>query len=191
MASPWVKIFQQTCALKEQKEGERTSILLSPVALTARQIVNELKPRVLPWAVFQLGLRPVFARNHFYCTLRWVISLSGLCLVIAVIVVAAHCVGLFSFWGFAPSLLVILAAAHCVRLFSFRASHPLLPLIVVTTRCPGLFSYSGFAPPLLVILAAGMHVVFFVGWVYSLSYPNLACFITRPCRSVRFRCYDK
>ena len=67
-AAPWVKIFQQTCALKEQKEGERTSISLSPVALTARQLVNELTPRVLPWAVFPLGLRPVIARNHGCCT---------------------------------------------------------------------------------------------------------------------------
>ena len=67
-AAPWVKIFQQTCALKEQKEGERTSISLSPVALTVRQLVNELTPRVLPWAVFPLGLRPVIARNHGCCT---------------------------------------------------------------------------------------------------------------------------
>ncbi|WP_279113331.1 hypothetical protein [Hoylesella timonensis] len=33
---------------------------------------------MLPWAVFPLGLRPVFARNHFYCTLRWVIFFLGL-----------------------------------------------------------------------------------------------------------------
>ncbi len=77
-AAPWVKIFQQTCALKEQKEGERVSTSLAPVALTARQLVNELTPRVLPWAVFPLGLRPVLAYNHGCCTLRWVISLSGL-----------------------------------------------------------------------------------------------------------------
>ena len=71
-------MFQQTCALKEQKEGERVNTSLAPVALTARQLVNELTPRVLPWAVFPLGLRPVLAYNHGCCTLRWVISLSGL-----------------------------------------------------------------------------------------------------------------
>ena len=66
-AAPWVKIFQQTCALKEQKEGERVSISLAPVALTARQLVNEHTPRVLPWAVFLLGLRPVIAHHRGYC----------------------------------------------------------------------------------------------------------------------------
>ena len=82
-AAPWVKIFQQTCALKEQKEGERVSTSLSPVALTARQLVNEHTPRVLPWAVFPLGLRPVFARNHCCYTLPWVILFLGFRLVIA------------------------------------------------------------------------------------------------------------
>ena len=77
-AAPWVKRFQQTCALKEQKEGERVSISLAPVALTARQLVNELTPRVLPWAVFPLGLRPAIACNHGSCTFRWIIFLCGL-----------------------------------------------------------------------------------------------------------------
>ena len=72
------KDIQLTCALKEQKEGERTSISLSPVALTVRQLVNELTPRVLPWAVFPLGLRPVLAYNIGCRTLCWGISLSGL-----------------------------------------------------------------------------------------------------------------
>ena len=54
------------------------SISLAPVALTARQLVNELTPRVLPWAVFPLGLRPAIARNHGSCTFRLIISLSGL-----------------------------------------------------------------------------------------------------------------
>ena len=71
-AAPWVKMFQQTCALKEQKEG-RPSISLAPFALTARQLVNELKHRVLPWAVIPLGLRPVIARNINRCTLSWAI----------------------------------------------------------------------------------------------------------------------
>ena len=90
-AAPWVKRFQQTCALKEQKEGERTSISLSPVALTARQLVNELTPRVLPWAVFLLGLRPVLARNHCCCTFRWIIFFLVLRPLIACIVAAARC----------------------------------------------------------------------------------------------------
>ena len=50
---------------------------LAPVALTARQLVNELKPKVLPWAVIPLGLRPVIARNHGYHTLRLVILFFG------------------------------------------------------------------------------------------------------------------
>ena len=74
-------MFQQTCALKEQKEG--TSSSLAPVALTARQLVNELTPRVLPWAVIPLGLRPVIARTHSCHTLRWVILFLGLRPVIA------------------------------------------------------------------------------------------------------------
>jgi|GEM_PF-6267665 len=94
-AAPWVKIFQQTCALKEQKEGERVSISLAPVALTARQLVNELTPRVLPWAVFPLGLRPVLARNHGSCTLCLVIFHLGfhpLLLVLWLLHVALGCV---------------------------------------------------------------------------------------------------
>ena len=89
-AAPWVKIFQQTCALKEQKEGERTSISLSPVALTARQLVNELTPRVLPWAVFLLGLRPVLAYNIGCRTLRWAVFFLELHPLIACIVAAAR-----------------------------------------------------------------------------------------------------
>ena len=77
-AAPWVKRFQQTCALKEQKEEERTNTSLSPVALTVRWIVGALVPRVLPWAVFPLGLRPAFDRNHGCCTLRRIILLLGL-----------------------------------------------------------------------------------------------------------------
>ena len=71
----FVKKIQHFCALKEQ---ERNDTFLAPFALTARQLVVYRLPMVLPWAIFLLGLRPVFARNHFYCTLRWVISLSGL-----------------------------------------------------------------------------------------------------------------
>ena len=52
------------CALKEQKEEERKSTSLAPFALTARQLVNYRLPMVLPWAIFLLGLRPVFARNR-------------------------------------------------------------------------------------------------------------------------------
>ena len=75
---PWAKMFQQACALKEQKEGERVNTSLAPVALTARQLVNEHTPRVLPWAVFLLGLRPVIALTRGYYTLSWVIFLLGL-----------------------------------------------------------------------------------------------------------------
>ena len=75
-AAPWVKMFQLTCALKEQKEG-RTSISLAPFALTARQLVNELKPRVIPWAVFLLGLRPVIARNRGSCNARYFLCSLG------------------------------------------------------------------------------------------------------------------
>ena len=52
------------CALKEQKESERRGTSLAPFALTARQLVNYRLPMVLPWAIFLLGLRPVFARNR-------------------------------------------------------------------------------------------------------------------------------
>ncbi|MES4921041.1 hypothetical protein ABVC70_03715 [Hoylesella timonensis] len=52
------------CALKEQKEDERKGTSLTPFALTARQLVNYRLPMVLPWAIFLLGLRPVFARNR-------------------------------------------------------------------------------------------------------------------------------
>ena len=76
--APWVKRFQQTCALKEQKEEERTNTSLAPVALTVRWIVGALVPRVLPWAVFPLGLRPAFDRNHGCCTLRRIILLLPL-----------------------------------------------------------------------------------------------------------------
>ena len=50
---------------------------LSPVALTARQLVNELTPRVLPWAVFPLGLRPVLACNRGCCNARYFLCLLG------------------------------------------------------------------------------------------------------------------
>ena len=76
-------MFQQACALKEQKEGERVNTSLAPVALTARQLVNEHTPRVLPWAVFPLGLRPAVAYNIGCCTFRWVIFTLGLRPVIA------------------------------------------------------------------------------------------------------------
>ena len=112
-AAPWVKIFQQACALKEQKEGERVSTSLSPVALTARQLVNELVPRVLPWAVFPLGLRPAIAHTRGYCTLSLAISLLGHRPVFACNIAASHCIGLFPFQGLAPLLHVILAAARC------------------------------------------------------------------------------
>ena len=71
------------------------SISLAPVALTARQLVNELTPRVLPWAVFPLGLRPVLARNHGSYTFRWIIFLFGLhplLLVLWLLHVALGCV---------------------------------------------------------------------------------------------------
>ena len=34
---------------------------LAPFALTARQLANDLSPRVLPWAIFLLGFQPVSA----------------------------------------------------------------------------------------------------------------------------------
>ena len=52
------------CTLKEQKEEERKGTSLTPFALTARQLVNYRLPMVLPWAIYLLGLRPVFARNR-------------------------------------------------------------------------------------------------------------------------------
>ena len=110
-AAPWVKMFQQTCTLKEQKEGERVNTSLAPVALTARQLVNE--------------------HTHPGCY-----------------------PGLYSFWGFAPSLLITLVAAHSAGLFSLWGFTPLLPLLVVTAHYSGLFSFWGFAPFLLVTLAA-------------------------------------
>ena len=112
-AAPWVKIFQQTCALKEQKEGERVSISLVPVALTARWIVSALVPRVLPWAVFLLGLRPAIACSIDCCTLHY----SNIVPLLLVTVAAAHCVGLFPFQDFAPSLPEIISAAIYVIFF--------------------------------------------------------------------------
>ncbi|WP_219719000.1 hypothetical protein, partial [Hoylesella timonensis] len=78
-----------------------------------RQLVNELTPRVLPWAIFPLGLRPVCARNIgcctfcrviFFlelrpvcarnigcCTFRWIIFFLVLRPLIACIVAAARC----------------------------------------------------------------------------------------------------
>ena len=57
----FVKKIQHFCALKEQ---ERNDTFLAPFALTARQLVVYRLPMVLPWAIFLLGLRPVFARNR-------------------------------------------------------------------------------------------------------------------------------
>ena len=57
----FVKKIQHFCALKEQ---ERNDTSLAPFALTARPLVIYRLPMVLPWAIFLLGLRPVFARNH-------------------------------------------------------------------------------------------------------------------------------
>ena len=62
-----------------------------PFALTARQFVYTSLPRALLWAVFLLGLRPVFARN-ICCTQSWAIHLV---------------------WGFAPPLPIIVAVAQC------------------------------------------------------------------------------
>ena len=130
------------------------SISLSPVALTARQLVNEHTPRVLPWAVFLLGLRPVIARNHCCYTLPWVILFLGFRLVIAcnrgcctfrrVIFLLglhpaiAHTRGyctLFlaiSLLGLRPVFACNIAASHSAGLFSLWGFAPLLPIIVVT-----------------------------------------------------------
>ena len=168
-AAPWVKIFQQTCALKEQKEGERVSISLAPVALTARQLVNELTPRVLPWAVFPLGLRPAIARNHGSCTFRWIIFLFGfhpLLLVLWLLHVALGCVLL----GLRP---VLAYNIGCCTLrwviFHFRTS---------PHHCPKLWllQYTLFS--------------LFVGC--TVWHNRISCvFTTRPYRFVLFRCYDK
>ena len=68
-AAPWVTVNKVICALKEQKDGTRIS--LAPVALTARWIVGTLVPRVLPWAVFLLGLRPVLAHYISCYAMLW------------------------------------------------------------------------------------------------------------------------
>ena len=81
------------CALKEQKEDERKGTSLTPVAHTARQLVNERSPRAfalgyIPFGasprlcskpftsvqcleVLSCGLRPAVARNINCCTLSW------------------------------------------------------------------------------------------------------------------------
>ena len=134
-AAPWVKRFQQTCALKEQKEGERTSISLSPVALTARQLVNELTPRVLPWAIFPLGLRPVFALNRGYCTSSWVIFFLELR------PVCARNIGCCTLrWAIFPlGLRPVLARNHCCCtlrwVISLSGLRPLIACIVAAARC--------------------------------------------------------
>ena len=51
---------------------------LAPFALTVRQWANERPPRVLPWAIFQLGLRPAFALNVNCCIISRIIILYGL-----------------------------------------------------------------------------------------------------------------
>ena len=73
----FVKKIQHFCALKEQ---ERNDTSLTPFALTARQLVNYRLPMVLPWAIFLLGLRPVFARNVNWCAMsRGVILWASPC----------------------------------------------------------------------------------------------------------------
>ena len=62
----FVKKIQHFCALKEQ---ERNDTFLAPFALTARQLVVYRLPMVLPWAIFLLGLRPVFACNVNWCAM--------------------------------------------------------------------------------------------------------------------------
>ena len=134
-AAPWVKRFQQTCALKEQKEGERTSISLAPVALTARQLVNEHTPRVLPWAVFLLGLRPVLALNRGYCTSSWVIFFLELR------PVCARNIGCCTLrWAIFPlGLRPVLARNHCCCtlrwVISLSGLRPLIACIVAAVRC--------------------------------------------------------
>ena len=56
------------CALKEQKEVANTHRKIIPIALSERKLLGSLFPRVLPWAVILLGLRPVFAYNIDCCT---------------------------------------------------------------------------------------------------------------------------
>ena len=87
------------CALKEQKEEERKSTSLAPFALTARQLVNYRLPMVLPWAIFRLGLRPVFARNRLlmYNVLKCYLAV------------------------FAPSLFVTSTVVHCHGMLPKRA----------------------------------------------------------------------
>ena len=54
--------------------------------------------------------------------------------------------GLYSLWGFAPSLLVTMAAAHSAGLFCFWGFAPSLLVTMVALHSAGLFSCSGFAP---------------------------------------------
>ena len=191
-AAPWVKRFQQTCALKEQKEGARTSILLAPVALTARQLVNEFTPRVLPWAVFPLGLRPVFARNHGCCTLRRIILLLGLRPVFA----RKH--GSCTFRWIIFLLPLCVAIAYNIGSCTFRWIIFLLGLRPAIACNHGSYTFRriiflfGLRPaPARYISCNAMHDILFV-YGSTFSHNRISCvFTTRPCRSVSFRCYDE
>jgi len=68
----FVKKIQHFCALKEQ---ERNDTSLAPFALTARQLIIYRLPMVLPWAIFLLGLRPVFARKRGWRNTRFFIKI--------------------------------------------------------------------------------------------------------------------
>ena len=61
-AAPWGTLKQGICALKEQKEGTHEPFSGSFCAYSA-QLVSYWSPRVLPWAVFLLGLCPAIACN--------------------------------------------------------------------------------------------------------------------------------
>ena len=47
-----------SCALKEQKEDERKGTSLTPVAHTARQLVNERSPRAFALGYIPIGASP-------------------------------------------------------------------------------------------------------------------------------------
>ena len=55
----WVAILRSERA----KEMGRIANKLPPAALSERKLLSSLTPRVLPWAIFLLGLRPVFAHK--------------------------------------------------------------------------------------------------------------------------------
>ena len=99
--------------------------------------------------------------------------------------------GLYSLWGFAPSLLITLAAEHSAGLFSCSGFAPYC-LYCDYYALPWAVFPLGLRPvPARYISSNAIHNILFV-YGSTFSHNRISrVFTTRPCRSVSFRCYDE